>query len=208
VVPALTPRQIVVYEQHVNCTKQIRVVDVDPSRDERGITLTDNYHYVPFSEPVYSFCPGNIDDNYTWVYRDTSHQEARSHVLYISYTSLTTPKTLYAYHFTERTLTLVRQQHVLGYDARQYRTERLFVPSLDDTCQVPISLVYRTDRGSKPSPLILSGYGAYGASKEPRFSIYRLSLLNRGVIYAIPHVSARENKLRRTLTHLTGAWWH
>lgn len=177
------------YEQHVNCTKQIRVVDADPARDERGITLTAQYHYVPFSESVYSVAPGNIDDNYTWVYRDTSHQCAASHVLYLSYASLTQPKTLYAYHFTERTLTLVRQQHVLGYDARQYRTERLFVPALDDTCQVPISLVYRAERGAAPRPLVLSGYGAYGACKEARFSLYRLSLLDRGVIYAIPHVS-------------------
>lgn len=167
------------------------MVDIDLSRDESGITLTDNCHYVPFSESVYSYSPGNIDDNYTWVYRDKSHQSARSHVLFVSYTSLTTPKALYAYHFTERTLTLVRQQHVIGYDAQRYFTERLFVPSLDDTCQVPISLVYRKDmRGSEPSPLIMSGYGAYGASKEPRFSLYRLSLLNRGVIYAIPHVSS------------------
>ena len=107
-----------------------------------------------------------------------------------SYQSLTTPASLYELDVATGHRTLLKQQPVLdGFDPAQYSSERRWAEAGDGT-RVPISLVWRNDRfdGSRPAPCLLYGYGAYEASMDPWFSIARLSLLDRGIVFAIAHV--------------------
>ena len=106
-----------------------------------------------------------------------------------AYNSLTTPPSTYEADLATGQLTLLKVQPVQGgYDASLYASERLWVSAPDGT-RVPISLVYRKDkRRPGPQPLLLYGYGSYGIPTDPRFSSSRLSLLDRGVIFAIAHI--------------------
>ena len=110
-------------------------------------------------------------------------------LLRYGYTSLTTPSSTYDFDMITKEKTLLKQQEVLGdFDPDNYVTERHYA-SVRDGTKVPISLVYR--KGLKKdgnNPLLLHGYGSYGASREPTFSSVRLSLLDRGFVYAIPHI--------------------
>lgn len=110
------------------------------------------------------------------------------HLRYV-YSSLTTPTTTYEYDVTTRTQTSLKREAVLGgFDPARYRSEFLWVPS-DNGASIPISLVYRVDRAQLgSSPLYLYAYGAYGVSIDPTFSNARLSLLDRGYVFAIAHV--------------------
>lgn len=105
------------------------------------------------------------------------------------YESLVTPQSVYDCDLERRTLTLLKQRDVLGgYDPAQYRSELIYARA-EDGVRIPLSLVYRaTRRKAGPQPLLLTGYGAYGISSDVHFSSARLSLLDRGVIYAIAHV--------------------
>jgi len=133
-------------------------------------------HYVEFPEPVYTFWAGRN--------RDFTTNELR-----FTYTSLVTPRSVYDYHMDEMTRELKKEYEVLGgYDKTLYQSERVFAQASDGT-DVPISLVYKKGMvrdGS--SPMLLYGYGSYGASIDPSFDSNRLSLLDRGFIYAIAHV--------------------
>jgi oligopeptidase B len=115
--------------------------------------------------------------------------EAATDQLRFSYTSLTTPSSVYEFNMKTRERKLLKRQEVLGgYKPEQYQSERLLAPAYDGTL-VPISLVYRKDTPkSSQTPLLLYGYGSYGASMDPTFNSARLSLLDRGFIYAIAHV--------------------
>jgi oligopeptidase B len=150
---------------------------------ERGLkkiqitNLTNNeVHYVDFNEPVYTFWPERNPDFNT-------------NLLRFDYTSLITPRSVFDYDMTKRTRELKKQDEVLGgYNPSLYQSERIFAKASDGTL-VPISLVYKKGmtRNGK-NPLFLYGYGAYGISSEPYFSSNRLSLLDRGFIYAIAQV--------------------
>lgn len=133
-------------------------------------------HYLDFGEEAYFAVP-------------TDNHELDTHVLRYSYTSLTTPLTVYDYEMVTREKTLLKRQEVLGgFRQEDYHTERLYVPAADGTL-IPISLVYRKEvRKGGSHPLLLYGYGSYGASMEATFSSPVLSLLDRGFIYAIAHV--------------------
>jgi oligopeptidase B len=93
--------------------------------------------------------------------------------------------------------TLLKQQPVAGFKADQYASERLWVTARDGV-SVPVSLVYRKDKFKKDhadspkNPLLVYGYGSYGASMDPDFSSSRLSLLDRGFVYAIAHIRGGE----------------
>jgi oligopeptidase B len=105
---------------------------------------------------------------------------------------MTTPGTVYDYHLKSGERRLMKREPVLGdFDPERYRTEFLFITARDGT-QVPASIVYahRTERAR--APLLVYGYGAYGISMEPSFSAVRLSLLDRGFVYAIAHVRGGE----------------
>ena len=133
-------------------------------------------HQLAFDEPVYV---ANLGDN----------SEFETHVLRLQYTSLTTPLSVFDYDMRERTRVLKKRGRVVGgFDPHAYRTERVYATARDGT-RIPISLVYRADLDrSRPQPLLLCAYGSYGNSKEPTFASARLSLLDRGMIFAIAHV--------------------
>ena len=137
-------------------------------------------HYLDFGEPTYlayiSHNP-NVD----------------STVLRYGYTSMTTPSSTYDYDMLERTKTLLKQDEVLGgFDSANYVTERLDATAQDGV-KVPISLVYRKGTAlDGTSPLMLYGYGSYGNSIDATFRSDRLSLLDRGFVYAIAHVRGGE----------------
>jgi oligopeptidase B len=110
-------------------------------------------------------------------------------VLRYSYTSMVTPSSVFDYDMDTRERVLLKQQPVLGgYDPDDYVTERLWATA-PDGARVPISVVHRRDRPrDRPGPALLYGYGSYEASIDPTFSSSRLSLLDRGFVYAIAHV--------------------
>ena len=109
-------------------------------------------------------------------------------VVRYSYASLTTPRSAIDYDMQRRERTVVKQDPVRGYDPSRYVSERLWATA-EDGVQVPISVVRRADVPVDGSaPCLLYGYGAYEVSVDPAFSPTRVSLLERGVIYAIAHV--------------------
>ncbi|HEY4446075.1 MAG TPA: S9 family peptidase [Steroidobacteraceae bacterium] len=106
-----------------------------------------------------------------------------------AYSSLTTPTTIYDYNVRTGEKILLKRDPVVGnFDPANYRTEFLFAPARDGT-RIPVSLVYRKGLARDGSaPLLQYAYGAYGLSTDPSFSSARLSLIDRGFIYAIAHV--------------------
>ncbi|MEQ1571400.1 MAG: S9 family peptidase [Myxococcota bacterium] len=103
------------------------------------------------------------------------------------YTSMTTPPTDFDVDLQTLALTRLREHPVPGYDRTRYHTERIEVAASDGV-RVPVSIVRRADLGPGPHPMVLYGYGAYGITVDPTFSTTRVSLLDRGVVYAIAHV--------------------
>ncbi len=118
-----------------------------------------------------------------------ANPEFDSHVLRYGYTSLVTPASTYDYDLRTRQRTLRKQQPVLGgYDPAAYVTERLWATAPDGT-EVPMSLVHRAEvMADGSAPALLYGYGSYEISIDPAFSSARLSLLERGFVFAIAHV--------------------
>ena len=121
--------------------------------------------------------------------RATGNVEYKTNLLRFNYTSLVTPMSVFDYNVRTRERELKKQYEVRGgYDASQYQSERIFAKAPDGV-EVPISLVYRKGfECNGTSPLLLYGYGAYGHSIDPRFSSDRLSLLDRGFVFAIAHI--------------------
>ncbi len=140
-----------------------------PSSGEAEYTLA-------FDEPAYT---ASIDQN----------PDFDTQLLRYSYTSLTTPYSVYDYNMKTRERTLLKRIEVLGgFEPDHYKTERLWAEAKDGV-KVPISIVYR--KGIKrdgSNPLFLYGYGSYGISMDPSFDSPILSLLDRGFVYAIAHV--------------------
>jgi oligopeptidase B len=128
-------------------------------------------------------------DEATYTTSISVNPELATDVVRYSYSSLTTPATLYDYDVRSREQVLLKREPVLGsFDPRNYAAELLWVPARDGAT-IPVSLVYR--KGFKRNgthPLLQYGYGAYGMSMDPGFSSTRLSLLDRGFVYAIAHV--------------------
>ena len=142
---------------------EIRYYD-DPARVE------------PIAFPEASYVAG-LSDNAEWAVDK----------LRLSYESMVSPRSVYDYSVAERSLELLKVQEIpSGYDASLYATERLEIAARDGT-KIPVSVVYRKDR-TRPGPLHLYGYGAYGIAIEPGFSTSRLSLVDRGFAYAIAHI--------------------
>ena len=118
-----------------------------------------------------------------------------SHYLRIYYASLSTPESIYQLDLTQATARqLLKQEKVLGgFDSQHYQTERLFIDARDGA-KVPVTIVYRKDkfRQDGSNPLYQYGYGAYGYTIEPDFDSAIVSLLDRGVVYAIAHIRGGE----------------
>src|SRR5690606_36638327 len=104
------------------------------------------------------------------------------------YTSLTTPQTTYGVSVKTGERRLLKTDPVIGYDASQYVTERIWATARDGT-KVPVSLVHHKDfKRDGKAALLQYAYGSYGNSVDPRFSVSVPSLLDRGVVYAIAHI--------------------
>ena len=117
--------------------------------------------------------------------------------LRLTYESMVTPDSVYDYHLADARLELLKQQEIpSGYDASLYTTERLTIEARDGT-MVPVSVVYRKDRPEGAGPLHLYAYGAYGYAVPPGFSSSRLSLLDRGMAFAIAHIRGGDDLGRR-----------
>lgn len=142
-------------------------------------------YYIPFNDPAYT-C-------YTEVNRDYE-----TTVLRYGYSSLTTPNSIYAFDMVTQKQELLKQQEVVGgFNAADYVSERFFVTARDGA-QVPVSLVYKKSmRKKQGNPTLLYGYGSYGASMDAYFSTSRLSLLDRGFVFAIAHIRGGEEMGRQ-----------
>ena len=166
----------------------------------------DTDYYIDFGEPTYTAGVG-------------ANPDFNSVTLRYSYNSMTTPSSVYEFDMEKRTKTLLKRQEIVGgYTPEDYVTERLMAPSHDGVL-VPISIVYKkvvkgkapdfvegpSEQGSGPStgsgtldrPLVLYGYGSYGSSMDAYFSLARLSLLDRGFIWAIAHIRGGEEMGRQ-----------
>lgn len=141
----------------------------------------DSY-YLPFESDTYTaYTTTNLDF-------DTS-------ILRYSYQSLTTPSSVIDFNMRTREKTVLKEQEVLGgnFDKANYTEERVWATANDGT-QVPISMVYRNGmQKNGNNPVLLYGYGSYGVTMDPYFSTTRLSLLDRGFIYAIAHIRGGED---------------
>jgi oligopeptidase B len=133
-------------------------------------------HEIDMPEAVYAVFPAAGPEYNTSTFR-------------FNYVSFTTPASVYDYDMKTHKRVLLKQTEVLGgFDPKQYQAERVYAKAADGT-RIPISLVYKKEfQRDGQRPLLLQGYGAYGISSDINFSIPRLSLLNRGVIYAIAHI--------------------
>ncbi|MEO6682399.1 MAG: S9 family peptidase [Ginsengibacter sp.] len=139
-------------------------------------TADQSDHFLDFGESTYMASVLNNPDY-------------DSKTLRYSYSSLTTPASVFDYNMVDKTKKLMKQQEVVGgYNPGNYITERLYATATDGT-KIPISIVYKKGfvRDGN-SPLLLYAYGSYGSSMDASFSIPRLSLLDRGFAYAIAHI--------------------
>ncbi|EML5155895.1 TPA: oligopeptidase B [Morganella morganii] len=114
--------------------------------------------------------------------------EPDSQLLRYGYTSMTTPASVYELDMVSGERTLLKQAQVNGFQRDNYHSERIWVTARDGV-QIPVSLVWHKDHYQQGfNPLLIEGYGAYGASMDPDFDANRLSLLDRGFVYAQAHI--------------------
>ncbi|MCP4634300.1 MAG: S9 family peptidase [candidate division Zixibacteria bacterium] len=156
---------MVIYEREGGL-KQIRIKNFN----------SDNAYHIDFPEPVYTY----------WSH---SNPDFNSQLVRFTYTSLVTPRSVFDFDMKTRERELKKEQEVLGdFDRTRYESNRVFATAEDGT-KIPISIVNK--KGMKrdgSNPVYLTAYGAYGISSDPYFSSNRLSLLDRGFIYALAHV--------------------
>ena len=155
----------VVVEEREAGLQYLRVVD----------KKTHASHRITTPEPVYALFFG-VNDEY------------QTDTLRINYNSLVTPPSVFAYSMATQQRTLLKQDVIYNYDKTQFESKRIWVTARDGT-KVPVALVYK--RGTPmdgSAPMLLYAYGSYGASIPPSFSASRVSLLDRGFIYALASI--------------------
>ena len=158
-------RDYMVVSERQNGLPYLRVID----------KRTRASHRVATPEPVYDLATG-------------TNREYDARAIQIQYTSLVTPISTYSYDMATRARTLVKQQPVNGYDPSQYESRRVWA-TVRDGAKVPVAMVFK--KGTKldgSAPMLLYAYGSYGISLDPGFSSNRLSILDRGFIYAQPSI--------------------
>ena len=164
-------RDFMVVSERIDGLLQLRVVKWDGSED----------YYMDFESETYSASLGtNVDfDAQTFRY---------------NFTSLTTPSSVIDFNTVTKTKEVKKEQEVLGgtFDKSNYVAERLWATA-DDGTKIPISLVRHIDTAlTSKTPLLQYGYGSYGNTIDPYFSSVRLSLIDRGFVFAIAHVRGGE----------------
>ncbi|KPK86126.1 MAG: protease 2 [Bacteroides sp. SM23_62_1] len=158
--------EFLVVEERKDGLNQLRIIRWDDGTE----------HYLDFGEEDY-------------VASASTNPEFESKWLRYNYSSLTTPSSVYDYNMETQEKKLLKQQEVVGdFDPSNYEAKRLYAPA-GDGVKIPISLVYRKGTSLDGSnPLLLYGYGSYGHTIDPYFNSVRLSLLDRGFVYAIAHI--------------------
>ncbi|CAM4242975.1 S9 family peptidase [Pseudoalteromonas byunsanensis] len=134
-------------------------------------------HELTFNDPAYK------------VYM-TNNTMLNSDSVRVVYTSMTTPQTTFEVDLNDYSKATLKQEQVLGdFNPDDYLSERIFITARDGA-KVPVSIVYKKSLFKKDgtNPLLQYGYGSYGYTVDPRFSVSRLSLLDRGFVYAIAHI--------------------
>lgn len=165
----------IVVEERINGLTNLRVLSWDGRTD----------YYIDFGEAAYTVGA-------------SANPEFDTHLLRYAYTSMTTPSSVYQYDMVSKTAKLLKQQEIVGgYNPSDYVTERLMAPAKDGVL-VPVSLVYKKGlEKNGRNPLVLYGYGSYGNSLDAYFSTARLSLLDRGFVWAIAHIRGGEEMGRQ-----------
>lgn len=138
----------------------------------------------------------NLKDNYTIEFGEDvyvagigSNPEFDTETVRVGYTSMTTPYSVFDVNMASKEKKLLKQTEVLGeFNKDEYETKRLYATARDGK-KIPISMVYKKGvKADGSNPLLLYGYGSYGHTIDPSFSMSRLSLLNRGFVFAIAHI--------------------
>ena len=160
-------KDYLVLEERLNGMRTIRIMNWNGGND----------HYIEFNDPAYMAYP-------------TTNLDFNTNILRYGYTSLTTPNSTIEYNMDTKEQVILKEEEImdLEFSKENYISERLYA-SARDGVKVPISLVYRKGvQLNNTTPLLLYSYGSYGGSSEPTFRSDRLSLLDRGFIFAIAHV--------------------
>ena len=173
----LIPHREDVYLEDIEIFSQFLVLE---EREEGLVRLRiisnkdDSDHYLELDEKTYSMGIGTNPDFF-------------SEELRFSYTSLSTPSSLFSYNMNTRERELLKQQEVIGgHEPSDYHTDRIWALA-EDGVKIPISLVYKKTKYKEGGPLLLYGYGSYGITVDASFSVSRLSLMDRGFCFAIAH---------------------
>lgn len=164
-------KNYLVLEERNQGLLQIRIIE----------THSGESYYIPFSDPTYTAYIG-------------LNLEFDTEKLRYGYTSMTRPSATLEFDMKEKTSKILKQQEVLGgkFFQENYISERIWAPARDGK-KIPVSLVYHKNTvKSAETPLLLYGYGSYGHTVDASFSNVRLSLLDRGFIYAIAHIRGGE----------------
>ncbi|MBK5210251.1 MAG: S9 family peptidase [Flavobacteriaceae bacterium] len=169
-------KDFLVVEERSNGLNKIRIIRWDQTED----------FYLPFEEETYS----------AGVY---NNPEFDTNIIRYGYNSMTIPSSVIDFDVVSKTKEIKKEQEVLGgkFDKNNYQSERLWATAQDGT-QIPISLVHhKNTQLTEDTPLLLYGYGSYGISIDAGFSTTRLSLLDRGFVFAIAHVRGGEDLGRK-----------
>ncbi len=164
-------KDFLVVEERFNGLNKIRIIRWNDSED----------FYLPFDEETYS----------AGVYYNP---EFDTNIIRYGYNSMTTPSSVIDFNVDNKTKEIKKEQEVLGgkFNKQNYISERIWATSKDGT-KIPISLVHHKNTSlTKNTPLLLYGYGSYGYTIDAGFSTTRLSLLDRGFVFAIAHVRGSE----------------
>ncbi|WP_198029934.1 S9 family peptidase [Christiangramia salexigens] len=164
-------KDYLVVSERNNGLNKIRIIRWDEQAD----------FYIPFDNETYTAFTGINPDFETDMLRYT-------------YNSMTTPTSVIEFNMRTREKKVLKEQEVLGgkFDKENYTSERLWATAKDGTL-IPVSLVYRKGlKKDRNNPLLQYAYGSYGSTIDPYFSTVRLSLLDRGFIYAIAHIRGGE----------------
>lgn len=159
-------QNFIVTEERNNGLQKIKIIEID-SKNEK---------LVSFDEETYSLSLG-------------INFEYKSTFLFFIYNSLTTPSTVFKYDLISQKREVYFRKELLDkeFSSESYQSERIWATANDGT-QIPISLVYKKGTNLPTAPLLLYGYGSYGITIPDTFNPIRLSLLNRGFVYAIAHI--------------------
>lgn len=164
-------QDFIVVEEKENGLSQLRVIDKQTNKNQ----------LIPPSEETYTLYLG-------------TNPEYNSRQIRIGYSSMTTPHSVFDIDLDTFERNLKKQQVVLGeFNAKDYQSERIWAQGHDGV-QVPVSLVYHKNHFKKDgtNPILIYAYGSYGSTVDPYFSSARLSLLNRGFVFAIAHIRGSE----------------